>query len=124
MNAEQARAFAERWTTDWSRLDVEAVLSHYVDDVIFVSPKAATLVGKSRIEGKQALRAYWMTAVQKIQSIQFTLDYVTWDGAQRILTVVYQANLGGTRTRAVEISRFDERDQIVAGEAFYGAAVI
>ena len=35
MNHDEAAAFAEQWAKDWNNHDVEAVLAHFADDVVF-----------------------------------------------------------------------------------------
>src|SRR5579863_4876021 len=115
--------FATQWIRDWSSKDVEAVLSHWRDDGVFVSPKAAVIVGAAELRGKAALRDYWQKAQARITRIHFTLDFHTWDATSRTLTIVYVAELDGERKRACEILRFDGDGRVRAGEAFYGAAL-
>jgi ketosteroid isomerase-like protein len=38
------RVFAEDWLAAWNRHDVDAVLAHFHDDVVFTSPVAARVV--------------------------------------------------------------------------------
>src|SRR4051794_30176838 len=45
MTNEEAQRWAEQWIDEWNRHDVEAVLEHFADDVVFVSPVAATVTG-------------------------------------------------------------------------------
>ena len=73
MNGIEANEFAAKWISAWNRKDVNAVLEHYVDDAKFVSPKAATFVGSSLVEGKPSLSRYWQLAAKKIE---FTLDHI------------------------------------------------
>lgn len=54
----EPEAFSLDWVAAWNRADVEAVLAHYADDVVFVSPLAATLTGDPEVLGKAELRAY------------------------------------------------------------------
>jgi ketosteroid isomerase-like protein len=115
--------FAREWTEAWSRRDAEAVLAHYADDAVFTSPKAQTIAGKARLANKAELAAYWRAAVERIPRIHFDLEHAYWDEAKRTLTVVYLADLAGTKMRASEIMRFDDRGTVVEGEAFYGANV-
>jgi ketosteroid isomerase-like protein len=37
----EAAGFAEEWSAAWNRRDVDAVLAHFHDDVVFTSPYAA-----------------------------------------------------------------------------------
>jgi steroid delta-isomerase len=116
-----ARKFAEEWIASWNRRDIEAVLAHYTDDVIFVSPTAHRVIGRARVEGKADLRAYWTAALAKIGSLKFTLDRTLWDEAARTLMIVYVSQRPDETKRAAELFRFDERGTVVEGEAFYGA---
>ncbi len=116
-----AQGFARAWTEAWNRRDVEAVLKHFADDAVFVSPSAERVVGTPVIEGKAALRAYWQKALAQIQSLHFTLEEALWSVRTETLTVVYQSRRDGQPpTRAVEIMRF-RAGRVVHGEALYGA---
>jgi hypothetical protein len=72
MDIAQARAFAERWVTDWNAHDVNALLTHFTDDVVFTSPVAARLFGGDGIvRGKEALRKYWSEGIRLIPDLHF-----------------------------------------------------
>lgn len=123
MTQASAEQFARAWVLAWNRRDLEAVLAHYADHALFISPKAERLLGNARVQGKPALRAYWQTALAQIQSLEFKLDVALWSAPAQTLTVVYEATLQGQApTRAVEIMRF-QAGQIVHGEALYGGAL-
>jgi ketosteroid isomerase-like protein len=113
-----ARAFADRWISDWNHKDVEAVLTHFSEGVVFTSPRAKAIVGSVRIEGKSRLREYWTNAVSRIQTIRFTLDSVISDRNQ--MGIVYVAEIDGKRMRAVEFLAFDDDGLVRDGEAMYG----
>ncbi len=115
--------FARTWIAAWNRRDVEAVLAHYTETASFVSPKAATIMGRTELRNKAELRQYWLTALAKIDSLFFTLDRVLWDPLNRSLTILYVADLNGVNCRATEILDFDADGLIQRGEAFYGATV-
>lgn len=123
MTRVEANKFAANWISAWNRKDVNAVLEHYVEDAKFVSPKAATFIGKPFVEGKKALSQYWQLAVTKIEKIEFTLDHVVWDSASNELVIFYEANLNGVCSRACETMKFDASGMQVSGEAMYGALI-
>ena len=107
MRAEiDGESFADKWISDWNRKDVEAVLSHFREDVVFTSPRAKAIFGSPRVEGKSKLREYWSTAVSRIQNIRFTLNYVIGNGDR--MAIVYIAEIDGKRLRAVEFLIFGE----------------
>ena len=113
-----ARAFAEAWVSEWNRKDVEAMLSHFNDDVVFASPRAQAILGSSRIEGKTKLREYWTRAISRVQTIHFVLDHVISEGDR--MGIVYVAEIDGRRMRAAEFLKFGDDGLIHEGEAMHG----
>lgn len=65
--------FAQAWVEAWNRHDVEAVLAHFHEDVVFTSPVAARVVASSAgvIRGKAALREYWTAALSQLPDLHF-----------------------------------------------------
>jgi len=123
MTRDAACRFADEWIEAWNSLDVERVLSHFSDDVVFTSPMAAATVGHATVCGKEALRAYWSTRVGTIKSLRFTLDRIVFDPASSELLIVYEAALDGQRKRACEMLRLSPDGRAVGGEAMYGASL-
>jgi ketosteroid isomerase-like protein len=116
-----AQRFAAGWIDAWNRLDVEAVLAHFREDCVFVSPKAVAITGGSTLDGKAALRGYWSAAVARIKELRFVLDREVYASESRTLTIIYEASINGVRNRAVEIMSFDSDGNVARGEAFSGA---
>jgi len=67
--------YAEQWVRAWNAHDIEAVLDHFRDDVLFTSPVAARVVPESGgvVRGKAALRDYWTVALAKQPDLRFEL---------------------------------------------------
>jgi hypothetical protein len=116
-------AYGPDWVAAWNRRDIDAVLAHYAEDAVFVSPKAVSFTGAAEIRGKTALRHYWTSAAAKIRSLVFTFDSVLWDPATQVLAVIYVATLDGVACRAVETIEIGPVGLIMRGEAFYGATI-
>ncbi len=123
MTGDAIISFADAWIRAWNGRNLDAILTHYADDVQFRSPKAAAIVGQPVISDKSALAAYWRAALERITSLHFTLDRIVWDGEEAELVIVYTAELNGQRTRACEFFRFGPSGLVVAGEAMYGVAL-
>lgn len=68
MSMPEPGPFADEWISAWNARDVEAVLAHYADDVVFTSPTALRVVPASGgiVRDKDALRSYWRPALQGI----------------------------------------------------------
>jgi ketosteroid isomerase-like protein len=75
MTKADAEAFAADWLAAWNDHDIESILAHFEDEVVFTSPLAAQLVPHSAgiVRGKQALRKYWTRAIDRIPALHFTL---------------------------------------------------
>jgi ketosteroid isomerase-like protein len=67
--------FVQDWCAAWNRHDVEAVLDHFHEDVIFTSPVAQRVVPETIgvVQGKPALRDYWMRALEMVPDLHFTI---------------------------------------------------
>jgi hypothetical protein len=110
-----AVAFSQQWTQAWNAHDVEAVLQHFHEDVVFTSPVAAKLMPESAgvIRGKYALRRYWAAAVQRITDLHFVVEGVY----QGIDTLVI--NYRNQHNDLVnEVLKFDD-DVVVEGHGTY-----
>ena len=72
MDHAEAQAFARQWVRDWNAHDVDALLEHFTDDVVFTSPVAVRILGGDGvIRGKQALREYWSEGICLIPDLHF-----------------------------------------------------
>lgn len=89
------QSFAEEWVQAWNAHDVEAVLAHFHDDVLFTSPIAARVVPGSGgvVHGKHALREYWTTALAGMADLRFEILGV-YRGESR-LVINYRNQRGG-----------------------------
>jgi ketosteroid isomerase-like protein len=73
MDTKRATELATAWASAWNAHDLDEILSHFADDIVFTSPVAAQLVAGSNgvIEGKQALRHYWEQGLRLIPDLHF-----------------------------------------------------
>lgn len=115
------RQFAREWADAWNRRDIEAVLAHFADDVVFTSPTALAITGSAVVRGKDGLRTYWNTAMARIQTLHFTLNRVLWDAELRELAIIYTADINGAARTVSENLLFDASDRVTAAEVFHGA---
>jgi len=72
MDHAAAEAFVDQWVKSWNAHDVEGVLAHFTDDVVFTSPIAIQLLGGDGvIRGKAALRHYWTEGIRRVPDLHF-----------------------------------------------------
>ncbi|MFZ1164023.1 nuclear transport factor 2 family protein [Mycobacterium sp.] len=104
MNTPEPAGFAAQWAAAWNRRDVDAVLAHFHDDVVFTSPIAAEFVPGSSgvVRGKAALREYWCTAVKAVPDLHF--DIVGVYRGVSVLVINYRNQSG---TLVSEVLEFD-----------------
>lgn len=108
MDTEFAQGFAEEWVAAWNSHDLERILAHYADDVVFASPHIVQRLGKAsgEVNGKAELRHYWGTGLDAERDLHFTVEDVRFS----VDTIVI--NYRNQRGRAVaEVLRF--RDGLV-----------
>jgi hypothetical protein len=95
MDHKVARRFAKDWAQAWNAHDLDAVLSHFSDDVVFSSPMAVRLSEGSDgvVRGKAALRDYWAEGLRRIPELHFEIEslYV----GVHTLVINYRNQAGG-----------------------------
>jgi ketosteroid isomerase-like protein len=115
MDHKEAIAFAAEWERNWNAHDLDALLAHFADDVVFTSPVAAQLLDDSDgvIRGRDALRAYWSHALSLLPDLRFAVEGV-YAGLDAVV-INYRNHAGN---RVCELLRFED-GLVVAGIATY-----
>ncbi|HSB55632.1 MAG TPA: nuclear transport factor 2 family protein [Gemmatimonadales bacterium] len=114
------QGFAREWALAWNARDLDRVLAHFENEVVFSTPKALDAVGRPTVRGVAALRSYWEKALGRITSLRFTVQRAVWDPTLRELGIVYDREVNGASDRALELLRFGPGGKVVSGEVFYG----
>jgi ketosteroid isomerase-like protein len=110
-----AQQFADRWVADWNSHDVERILDHFIDDVIFTSPFAAQFMGGDGVvRGKAALRNYWTFALTRITDLHFEVLGVY--AGVNTLVINYRNQLGRL---VCEVLTLDGNGVVVEGHGTY-----
>ena len=116
ITASQAREFADHWVGSWCSHDLDAIMSHYAEDVVLVSPAAAKILNdpSGTVRGKEALRNYFRRGLEAYPELSFELKDVMW-GLNSV--VLCYANQRGTKT--AEFMEFDGDGKVVRVVANY-----
>jgi hypothetical protein len=87
--------FGDGWVRAWNAHDVDAVLAHFHDDVVFTSPVAARLLPETGgvVHGKAALRDYWVAALKVVPELHF--DVIGVYRGESLLVIHYRNERGG-----------------------------
>jgi ketosteroid isomerase-like protein len=92
-----AREFAQDWVGAWNSHNLERIMAHYDDQVVLVSPVALKLLsGDGTVQGKAALREYFLRGLDAFPDLRFDLIDVLW-GTETIV-VYYGNNVRGNKT--------------------------
>jgi hypothetical protein len=89
LTARKASQFAEEWIEAWNDHDLDRIVTHYTDDIVFSSPLVASVGGAANgtLCGRAELRAYFKAALIRFPSLRFERRTV-FHGTDA-LTIVY-----------------------------------
>jgi SnoaL-like domain len=75
ISLEQAREIANRWVHNWNAHDLEAIISHYSDEIEFTSPLVIERLGRAdgTIRSKVELRSYFALGLAPGSKLKFDL---------------------------------------------------
>jgi ketosteroid isomerase-like protein len=103
-----ALTFAEEWVAAWNSHDLDRILAHYADDVVFASPHITERYGKPSgvVQGKGELRGYFGAGLARETELHFTVESVLT--SVDTIVINYRTHWGGP---VAEVLRF--RDGLV-----------
>ncbi|EIC29135.1 MULTISPECIES: nuclear transport factor 2 family protein [Methylomicrobium] len=116
MNRELAERFAKNWLDAWNAHDLPRILAHYTDDFEMSSPVIIQVTGnpEGRLQGKQAVGAYWTKALALFPNLRFE-PICTLIGVNSI--VIHY--MGATGKRVAEVFHFNEAGLVCRAQAHY-----
>jgi hypothetical protein len=91
MRQQQAEALAGDWVQAWHRHDLDGIMAHYAEDVVFTSPFVATLANEPTVELRSAIavRANFLKGLAAYPHLRFgRLDVLT---GMSSMTVYYRS---------------------------------
>jgi hypothetical protein len=111
-----ANLFATQWAEHWNSRDLEGLLSHFSDDVLWTSPVAEQIVDGSDgvLRGKAALRAYYAEGLRRTPELHFEVVGV-YQGVN-MLVINYRNQRGALVN---EVLSFDDADLVGEGHGTY-----
>jgi len=102
----------------WNAHDLDRLMTHYADDVVFTSPVGEKVIAGSDgvFRGKDALRGYWRTGLELIPDLRFEVVQVF--AGIRSLVIEYRNQNGAV---VAEVLVFNEDGLVVEGHGTYSA---
>jgi len=115
MGEGEVHQFANHWVASWNSHDLDAIMSHYDNDVVLVSPVAKILMDPAgTVRGKAALRLYFERGLEVFPNLQFELIDVMWGISSVVLHYVNQRG-----TKVAEYMEVNEEGKVTRVVANY-----
>jgi hypothetical protein len=117
LRAKKATEFAASLVEAWNSRDLDRIVTHYSEDVVFSSPLVRIIGGadSNSIRGRVALRSYFSAALRKFPSLRFRLRAV-YAGDQAVILLYHSVN----GLVACEKLKLNEKGQIIRVWVYYG----
>jgi ketosteroid isomerase-like protein len=113
----EAQRIAEEWIDAWNRHDIEAILDHYADDIVSVSPLAIERLGvpDGAVRGKEQLRDYFSRGIAPGSPLKFELQRVLLGAGG--MAIYYTRENG---RHCVDVMTLNEAGKVTSARVFYG----
>lgn len=104
MEREYAESFVRHWVHSWNNHDLEAVMSHFAEEVVFTSLHAMQLLPETGgvVRGKAALRRYWEAGLARRPDLHFEVLGIYVGVAT--LVINYSNQQGGLASEVLQFS--------------------
>lgn len=111
-----AKNFADKWIHAWNNRNVEIIMSHYTNNIVFSSPLIlkAQINDKGTIQGKSELRKYFERALEKNTDLNFELKHIMV--GIKSITLIYIRN---KTMLASEVMILNDEGKVVEGLSHY-----
>ena len=99
--------FARDWIDDWNGHDLDRILAHYADGVVFTSPIVSRIMGveDGTVRGKAALRDYFAKGLAAFPDLHFQLMALTTGVASLSMVLFNQAGRMVVQTLELDADR-------------------
>ena len=116
MSEAEIRAGIDAWIAAWNRHDLDAIMSHYSDEVEVQGPSVVERWGRpdGRLHGKQELRRHFERGLELTPDSHFELEDVLFGPEQ--FAMVYRKQDG---VRVLEVVRANDAGESADVQFFY-----
>ena len=120
MNNETSKIFAEEWISSWNNHDIDAIMSHYADQIEFRSPFIPLLKFNETgiITNKTDLQKYFEIGLKTYPDLHFTFHHL-FTGLDTL--VIYYTSVNGRQ--ALEVFEFNGAGKVIKVYCNYGVAI-
>lgn len=116
LTQQQATDFAEEWVAAWNEHDIDAIMSHYAEEIEFTSPFVMAINGNATgtINDKKELQQYFERALLKFPDLHFELQTLL-TGVQSV--VLYYKSVNSLL--AAEYMQLNDKGKVTVVNAHY-----
>lgn len=113
-NPDDMRSFAAAWIESWNRHDLDDIMAHYADDVVF---EANTVVKRwnrpdGQLRGTQELREHFRRGLELAPALHFQLESVLT--APSGYAALYRRDNGNRVLDVVELNAANKASRVKA----------
>ena len=110
MTKDFATAFAKNWVDAWNAHDLEAILTHYSEDVTVESSMAIRLYPQSQgiVNGKNEVRKYWTIGLERSPDLRFKIVDVLI-GVNSLALYLFNTS---SNKKSVEVMSFNSEQKV------------
>ncbi len=112
----EAKEFANEWINAWNAHDLDRIMDHYSEDIVFTSPFIQKVLGitDGTLRDKASLKNYFSKGLSLIPDLKFTLEQVVV--GVNSMAIVYKNTSG---ILSVEVVELNDQGKIVRSLAHY-----
>ena len=116
ISQDKAQELTDNWIQAWNAHNIDGILSHYSNKIVFTSPFIVKLLGddSGTISGKEALRSYFLKGLEAYPDLKFELFHVL-TGVDTITLYYKSVN----EMLAAEVMKLDTEGKITRVIAHY-----
>ena len=116
LTLEEAKQFSEHWIKAWNGHDIEAIISHYAEDVEYFSAFLTKLADNPQgtLSGKSAVKAYLAKGLAAYPDLHFVLKKV-FVGVRSVVIEYQSVN----HLNASEVFEFNEKGLVNRVQCHY-----
>jgi hypothetical protein len=112
--------FSSAWEAAWNAHDLDAVLAHFADKVVFYSPYAAQVLPETGgvLHCKDELRRYWEEGLRLVPDLRFAVEGVNAGVSSLVLHYRNQRDV-----LVDEVLIFDDAGLVTEGHGTYPTTI-
>ncbi|WP_144891391.1 nuclear transport factor 2 family protein [Flavobacterium tiangeerense] len=120
MTPEKLQSIAFKWFETFNAKELEKLLSLYDDEAIHYSPKLKMYKPESDgfVTGKEALRAWWQDAFERLPSLNYKVKSLTANG-DRVFMEYTRTVVGVEDLLVAEVLEIKD-NKIIASRVYHG----